>query len=263
MILGTNYAISCGGGIVIVALPTFSDGIAPCFEVARLFVLARIENGIIASKKIIECGGCEGFGRVQLLKQKLVDVLICNGIKGFYRDILQAGGIAVISDISADADAALRKFISGQLSPEAEIEETDGEAVDIPLDDLVCWTKELFAAHGYRVFSGQDRAQFPVDLVAEIDCPVCRKPIRVAICCGAHLYRADREIQMLHLVTVSDYHACVYVSMPRLNIRKYCREYGVELIDPDSPVACEDKNVAGKIPLLKSVVRGHEAASGA
>ena len=54
--------------MMLVAIPKMKDAVAPCFEVARSFVLARIEKGELVSQRILECTGCEGFGRVQTLR---------------------------------------------------------------------------------------------------------------------------------------------------------------------------------------------------
>ena len=59
-----------------VAIPTLDDEIAPCFEVARCFVIAEIEKGGRISSSERECRGCEGYGRVKFLAGKKIDVLI-------------------------------------------------------------------------------------------------------------------------------------------------------------------------------------------
>ncbi len=234
---------------------------APCFEVARSFLIARFENNELLSTRVVDCGGCEGFGRVQMLRQRQVDTLICSGIKGFYRDLLQAAGIAVVSNVSGGVSETLTAWVAGKLAPDgAEAEPIDFEG-EFPLEDLVCWTRELFVAHGYRVSDSADRAPFPIDLVAEIPCPVCHRPIRVAICCGAHTYRPEREIELLHLVSAGGYDARVYVRSTTPHVAARCREYGVELIDPDSRFANRDEPVADRIPILQTVVAGHERAS--
>jgi predicted Fe-Mo cluster-binding NifX family protein len=230
--------------------------------VARVFLLANVEGGQVISQKIVECTGCEGFGRIQLLRDNEANVLICGGIKAFYRDLLQASGLAVISNVSSGVTDALGQYVSGSSVPDREAEEPVEPGSEIPLEDLVCWTQELFAAHGYRVKPGAELAPFPVDLVAEIECPVCHKPVRVAICCGAHTYRPDQEVKLLHRAAGSGYHARAYVRSSTPGIARCCRDYEIELIDPDAGFASCDHPVKGRIPVLQSVVRGHEAASG-
>ena len=248
---------------MIVAVPTFFDeAIAPRFEVARRFLISRWEGKKELSTQLIECSGCEGFGRVRLLREHGVDVLICNGIKSFYQDILVSSGITVIPNVSLPAHEALRQFAAGQLQPEA-VSAADSSALldKIPHEDLVCWAKELFEAHGYRVSMAEDQAPFPIDLVAEISCPVCRKPVRVAICCGSHTYKSDQEIKELHRVAVADYHAQVYVHPGTPSIQTCCRQYGIELIDPDAELAGPKCLTGSAIPVLRGPVSGHDQAS--
>jgi len=246
---------------VIVAVPKFNNIVAPCFEVARVFVLATIEGGAVVSTRLVDCGGCEGFGRIQLLQKKKVNALVCSGIKAFYRDLLDASGIAVVSNVSADVTEALEDYIAGRLQPDHTTAEPVDLTDEIPLEDLICWTRELFTVHGYTAHDGADLAPFPIDLIAEIDCPKCDRKVRVAICCGAHSYRPEREIELLHLVAMTGYNARVYVRSATPDIMNRCREYGVELIDPDARFANRDDPVSDRIPILQSIVSGHEAAS--
>jgi hypothetical protein len=212
------------------------------------------------SKEIVECSGCEGFGRVQLVRDRRATVLICGGIKSFYRDLLRASGIAVVLNVTGDVEAALTQFIAGRAPVGPPRESPVALDDDLPLADLVCWSKELFTVNGYNVVSNEDLAPFPIDLIAEIPCPRCSRTVRVAICCGAHMYRSDREIQLLHQVG-RDFHARVYVRTSDPDIDRLCHRFGIELIDPDGEIR-RTRKTAKRIPLLRGVVRDHEAASG-
>jgi len=245
-----------------VAIPRFKDIVAPCFEVARYFVVAGFEDALEISRETIQCSGCEGFGRIALLRDHKVDTLICGGIKGFYRDLLVSSGIVVIPNMSGTIDELLRAHSAGDFNKISPVNAPVCTENPIPLEDLICWTRELFVAHGYTVFPGEEKAPFPVDLVAEIKCPVCQKPVRVAICCGAHSYRCDQEIRELHNVARIDFHARVYVHPATSPVEHCCREYDIELLDPNAKYASKDHPVSDRIPILQSPVRGHEAASG-
>ncbi len=244
----------------IVAIPTFQDAVAPCFEAARSFALARISQGNLRSVRLADCSGCEGFGRVQLLRDVRTTVLICNGIKAFYRDLLQAAGITVVSHVSADVSDALRDFLHGQLVADAPAVDPVDLWDSIPLEDLMCWTQELFTSNGYTVSRAPNFAPFPIDMIAEIRCPGCGKPIRVAICCGAHMYRADQEIQLFHRNSAASFNARVYVRPATQSVARQCQEFGIDLIDPDDSRFAADRDSGRTIPLLRAPVAGHEAA---
>lgn len=246
---------------MIVAIPKFNDVVAPCFEAARYFFLATTEARAITRSAIVACSGCEGFGRIQLLRDRKVEVLICNGINAFYRDVLQSMGMQVVANVSAPVKEALDDWIAGRLLPDHGDRPEIKPEESIPLDDLVCWTRELFASHGYRVKPGEDTASFPVDLVAEITCPVCDRTVRIAICCGSHMYRTDREIRELYQSARLGFDARVYVHPSSDTVERCCRQFEIELIDPNARFASRDHRVPGRIPILRNAIPGHERAS--
>ena len=245
---------------MIVAIPQLGDSVAPCFETAGFFLIAVAEAGKAIESRTETCTGCEGFGRVRLLRDNKVNTLVCGGIKRFYRDLLEVSGVSVIDGVSMSATEALSEFLARNLHGEES--ETDSEITsgDIPHEDLVCWAKELFDTHGYKVLAVKDRAPFPIDLTAEMTCPVCGKQIKVAICCGAHIYRADKEIREFHYAIRADYDVQVYVHPATPGISRHCEEYGIELIDPETELSNSDKHSAKRIPILQKPVSGHERA---
>ena len=244
-----------------VAIPIYREHVAPCFEVAQKFLIARFEGNQEVSREIVKSSGCTGFGNLQLLRDQKVSTLICNGIKAFYRDTIVASRIEVIDNISLAVDDVLSGWVSQKLRAGGTVAEDDA-CPPVPLPDLVCWTKELFTSHGYKVETRDPSEVFPVDLVAEITCPICERPVRVAICCGAHTYRCSQEIAELSRVSRANYHARVYVRPSSPQVEKCCREYGIELIDPNAKFAHADHPAADRLPILQQMVEGHERASG-
>jgi predicted Fe-Mo cluster-binding NifX family protein len=247
---------------MLVAIPKMKDAVAPCFEVTRSFVLARIENGEVISQRILECTGCEGFGRIQTLRDARAQVLVCNGIKAFYRDLLEALGIRVYARVSAGIDQAIAMYARSDIPGDENAENYMVRSRPLPLEDLICWTRELFSSHGYRVQDGEDLAPFPVDLVAQIECPLCHKPVRIAICCGVHSFRSSEDIRKFHQVTSTDYNTRVFVHPEEPRVKKLCDEYDIELLDPGEKFACRDYPVSDRLPVLQKPVAGHEKASG-
>jgi predicted Fe-Mo cluster-binding NifX family protein len=245
---------------LIVAIPLLGHTVAPCFETAGFFLIAVVETGRDVESRSEACSGCKGFGRVRLLQDNKVNALVCGGIKRFYRDLLEASGISVIQGVSMLPRDALSQFLAGRLHAEESRSVSGIPSGEIPHEDLVCWAKELFDTHGYSVVAGRDRAPFPIDLIAEMTCPVCNKQIKVAICCGAHIYRADKEIREFHYAVRSDYDGQVYVHPATPGISQHCEEYGIELIDPETELANSHKHSGKRIPILQKPVAGHEKA---
>jgi hypothetical protein len=175
--------------------------------------------------------------------------------------MLMSSGLKVISGVSGSIDTALKSYCRGDLNS-FELE-ASGPAVteEIQHEVLVCWTRDLFRCHGYDVISGPEEESLLVDLVARIRCPVCCRPVRVAICCGAHTYRPDQEIRRFHHTTPTGYDAHVYIHPGSPAIANCCHEYGIELITPDSEFSDQDALDSGRLPILRQLVQGHEKAS--
>jgi len=244
----------------IVAIPKYKDAVAPCFETASFILISRLEQKKEVSSSIITCTGCEGFGRVRIIQNNDAEVLICNGIKGFYREILESAGVTVIDNVAASIQSALDQFLQGRLKPKPRTDELAETTCSIPHKDLVCWAKELFESHGYHVTLASEKAPFPIDMIARIECPLCGKNISVAVCCGAHMYRIDNEIREFHHSASSGYQAEVYIHPDHPSVEKRCQEFGIQMIDPNADTANQDRTVTGRIPLLSYPIPGHEKA---
>ena len=245
---------------VKLAIPMFRDSVAPRFETAESFLICLIEDKVQRNSDIVACARCAGIGRIRLLQDNHVRILICNGIKKFYRDLLASLSIDVIDNISMTIDEALQFFLSGDLLIPVDAYNTPDETCTIPHDDMVCWAKDYFESHGYQVAVLSTTESVLIDLIAYMTCPLCGKPVRVAVCCGAQVYRTDVEIRAFHHVVSSQYNAAVYIHPTSTNIEETCRSFGIQFLDP-----CEDLEdwvatpTAG-IPILRHPISGHEAA---
>lgn len=243
-----------------VAVPVLDKDVAPCFEVAHQFAIAEMAEGRWISRTILKCGGCEGYGRVKCLVNHKVDVLICNGIKLFYRDLLNISGLKVFANVTDSVDNALDEYLSGKLNSQKDLAETSDLSSEFPHDDLVCRARELFETNGYSVSPRPDYLPVPIDLVAETVCPLCKKSIKVGICCGAHTYRLASEIMEFHHVVPHEFQAKVYVYPFSPGIYQTCSEFGIELIDPNAEDDYLTEPPVDKIPILRNPISGHEKA---
>jgi predicted Fe-Mo cluster-binding NifX family protein len=244
-----------------IAVPQMGDLIAPCFDAASVFCLAEVTAGRLEGTNSVRCEGSEGYRRVRLLRVHDVQVLICNGIKALYRDTLVASGVQVISKVSGPIADAVEAYLAGRLQIEIGDVDDTHSAMPMPHTELVDWARELFTRLGYRVNDGPGSDAFLVDLVAEMICPSCNRPVKVAICCGAHTYRSTLEISEFHHTTPLAYHARVYVCPAGPATVECCRAYGIQLIDPKRVDENRVKATRGAIPLLEQPVRGHDEAT--
>jgi predicted Fe-Mo cluster-binding NifX family protein len=242
-----------------VAIPYLGEIIAPRFEAARYFLVITQEKNRKSTETHVECAGPEGYRRVRLLQIHRVGTLICNGIKGSYRDMLAASGISVIQNVTGPVRPAIKAFLAGDLRVEAQAADVLTTSCDHQA--LIGWARELFEQHGYQAEAGPGEDSFLVDLVARITCPVCGRMVKVAVCCGAHTYNATHEIVEFHHTTGADYDARVYVCPANPTVAKFCREYGIELLDPEAGDTQTIAVGSNKLPILKGPVRNHERAS--
>jgi predicted Fe-Mo cluster-binding NifX family protein len=244
-----------------VAIPHLDDNVAPCFEAASSFVIAVVEEARVVSRQQARCTAAEGHKRIQLLQVHGVSLLVCNGIESLYEDMLTASGVTVIKSVSAPVDVALQQLLVGQLTVESPSPDELPESSVAAQQEMVAWAREFFEAGGYIVSDvpGSDYAL--LDLVAEITCPRCGRPVRVAICCGSHTYRPSQEITEFHHGTPTGFNARVYVCPTAPAVVECCRGYGIQHLDPQKPGSTPSACPAGKLPILVGLVADHEKAS--
>lgn len=241
-----------------VAIPKMDASVAPRFETADSIVFCTLVEGQIVDSDSEPCAGCEGISRVRLLREHQVDTVICNGIRSLYRNLLQSLGVVVIDNVSMTVDAALEELIAGRLNATAAGESDQGMECAIPHEDLICWADELLSGCGWRVEPAGNNAPFAVDLVATTECPVCHRQVRAAVCCGAHIYRCDREIGEFHHSTMNDFHVRLYVHPYNPKLDECCHSYGIQLIDPHSHRIEADRTGQDHIAPIIVAIGGHD-----
>ena len=242
------------------AIPLLKNQIAPCFEAAKKFELVVIKNKRIVSKRTVNCLSDEGFLRVRLLRLYEINTLICNGIKNFYRDQLLALGISVFPNINKSIEDALDHFLTGTLKSFNSVQTDIHSSELVSHEDLVKWAKDLFESKGYSVSLYSDDESFLIDLIARINCPVCSRQIKVAVCCGAQIYSAEQEIKEFHHTTKTQFDARVYVYLKNPVLEKSCLEYGIDFLSPekaDVKIVTRNQSI---IPILSRPIEGHEKA---
>ncbi len=196
-----------------------------------------------------------------MLKKLGVNVLICNGIEEHARNMLETQDCLVISGVVGTGADALYGYLAGKFRTGDNLGGSVLTTVNVQphTADLVVWTRDLFKKLGWDVKDVSDSAPFPIDLVVEKLCPICKKKVRVAVCCGAHAYRVEKEIQEFRRVTMTGYNARVYVHQTMPKIVENCRDYEIELLDPEAFVAAAMGQAAkNTLPPLSGAVNGHE-----
>ncbi len=241
-----------------IVVPCFGQEVAPLFGACRRFHVWEFEADKVVDHREIAMYVNDGTQRVRMLRRMGVHVLICNGIEERIRLTLEAEGIKVIDGVLGLVHDALYGYLAGRIHPQTHEDGLDPSEVQAHTADLVEWTRELFQDNGWNVRSAHDSGIYPTDLVAELQCPICGKPVRVAICCGAHAYKVDEELLEFRRVTSDKYHSRVYVNQALGAISRACSEYEIELLDPSAFVRVQEDQSKTYIPPLHGKVSGHE-----
>ncbi len=239
-----------------VAIPVLNNRVAPCFEAASVIALVEVDGKKIRSEKYIQCEAKEGFRRIRLLRLYNVDVLICNGIKSFYRDLLSSIGVRVVADAIGTVAEVLEEFLGDRISPKEPELPGQVQTHGVNLNDLISWSRAHFENNGFEVKKGPGLDSFLIDLVAERSCPLCAKKIRVAICCGVHTYSTELEIEEFNYCAKSEYNARVFIYPGDEKIAQKCHAFGIEHLVPFGEQTIKD-SPEDIIPVLKLPVEGH------
>lgn len=243
-------------GTMRIAVPCFGEEVAPLFGAARRFRVWDVCDGEIVGYHELGMEEGDGIQRTRMMRRLQVALVIANGIESRLRQFLETEGIQVVEKVIGTASDALFGYLAGRLNlPVSGRPET---GVTVHTADVVEWTRELFHHHGWEVRTMHTPEFFPVDMICVITCPVCRNPVRVAVCCGAHAYRVEEEIREFHRMTVGGYNARVFVHQAHPTVADVCRSYGVELLDPSAFVdRCAANGSSSDLPPLRGPVAEH------
>jgi predicted Fe-Mo cluster-binding NifX family protein len=241
-----------------VAIPKLNEQIAPCFEAAREFEIAKIDGKRKIKSKTVACLDDEGFKRVRLLYLHDVEIVICNGIKGFYRDQLMSLGVGVILSVNDTVENAFERFLKNEFSVYEDDLNDNGKNYSIDHADLKSWAKEVLEANGYNIVQHSDNDSSLIDFVCEIKCPVCSKNVKIAVCCGGHTYRADQELMEFHRLAKTEYDARAFIYPENRQLAKNCEDFGIEYISPESVNLSLGSVAQNEIPIFSGRIEGHD-----
>ena len=99
---------------------TYENGLVfPHFGHTAQFKLYDVENGAVASSRVVDTNGSGHGALAQFLADHQVQALICGGIGGGARQALEAAGITLYPGVSGEADRAVAALLAGELAYDA------------------------------------------------------------------------------------------------------------------------------------------------
>lgn len=114
-----NWPTFCFISVMKVAIPTWSGGISPVFDVSRYLLVVDIERGEEISRHEEEIRETELARRAQHIIGLGVNVLICGAISWPLERMLVSEGVQVIPQTCGPVKDVLLAFVSGQLKGQA------------------------------------------------------------------------------------------------------------------------------------------------
>jgi predicted Fe-Mo cluster-binding NifX family protein len=100
---------------MVVAVPVHNSRVAPLLDVAQQALVVRLKGNEEAGQFTAELGGLSIPERVDRLHQEGVDVVICAGLCGHLRRMLEMWGIRVVPGVVGDVEQVVRAFRAGAL----------------------------------------------------------------------------------------------------------------------------------------------------
>ena len=238
----------------ILAIPTFKNEVAPSFDYASLFNLFKLGHRKIIRHDSLHFDEENSQARVHHLQDLNAEIVICNGIRSHSVRLLQYHQMQVITGISGEIEIAIQRFLKG------EFEDINIDINQIALQkqkevgNFVDWSKVLFKQIGFSVsLPKASETFFPIDFIGVKVCPVCEKPIKVAVCCGIHLYKKELEMKEFASHTGDNFDAKVYIHPAFPAMEKLCEKHNVQLIDASLKDVKDNYQIEKKFYSHKSI----------
>lgn len=96
-----------------VALTVWENRISPMFDVARMLLVADIEDQKVVNPHYEPFLPAETTAKAKVMSDLGVDVLICGGISNFFANMVEAYGIRIIPFIAGEAKQILNAYAAG------------------------------------------------------------------------------------------------------------------------------------------------------
>jgi predicted Fe-Mo cluster-binding NifX family protein len=96
-----------------VAIPLFTDEVAPRFCFARWILLAELADGAVTQRKKLDVQGFGWLRRLSLLSERQVKMLVCGGFNRRYLPFTEALGIFVSWGHTGPVESVIERLCAG------------------------------------------------------------------------------------------------------------------------------------------------------
>ncbi|MBR6071465.1 MAG: hypothetical protein IKP77_01365 [Acholeplasmatales bacterium] len=101
---------------MIVAITYENGNVFMHYGKTRQFILFDVENNVVKSEKIIDCGEYSHHTLADLLALNGVEVLICGGCGAHAVETLNAKNIKIYNNVCGDVHVAIKEYLNGNLN---------------------------------------------------------------------------------------------------------------------------------------------------
>ena len=88
----------------IIAIPLFEERISPRCEYANRMIVLEMADGKEISRSLLNLTKLDPLQKMTFIIQQKINEVVCTGISGFWRRMLEANHIRVIQTLSFDVD---------------------------------------------------------------------------------------------------------------------------------------------------------------
>lgn len=99
----------------MVAMPVFQERISPLFDVAKKFVIFKIENGIIKQKLVLDINTESEAVRIDRLKELGVSVIISGAVSCIVSHLICEKGLNLIPWVDGPVDKIIDKYMRDEM----------------------------------------------------------------------------------------------------------------------------------------------------
>jgi len=104
-----------------VGIPLFEDEVSPRFCFApRMLVVTLDDAGAVAARETVDLGPAWLPGRVALLAEQKIGLLLCGGFNADFLPQAERLGVRVVCGLSGPAEQCLERLLAGELPATAD-----------------------------------------------------------------------------------------------------------------------------------------------
>jgi hypothetical protein len=172
------------------------------------------------------------LSRVEELKKYQVNLVICNAVRSYTERLLFLNQIRYISGISGTIDHVISEFLQKKLIEKEPDLNQKALVKKSDIKVLINLGREYFFRSGFLLSKPDTNSKTFIDFMGEKETED-HNITRIAVCCGAHLYKVEEEIREFAREVDERFDKAYYIHSGCPGIKQICDQNKVILLDPE------------------------------